>query len=66
MKNRKQPYKPTRIVSYEMKKQLHGGYKILEHSHMSNDTGYKKRTLYKNLPMTDAEDKLYRLESKLK
>lgn len=49
-----------------MKRQIHGGFKIIEYSRMSNDTGAKKRTLYKNLTLTEADDAIYKLESKLK
>ena len=57
--------RPRIIDGYQMKKQLHGGFKITEYSHIEGNP-IKKRTLYKNLTMTDAEDLLYRLESKLK
>ena len=67
MKNEKTAYKPYRIIDgYHMKKQLHRGFKILEYYHYSNEQSYRRRTLYKNLTLTDAEDKLYRLESKIK
>lgn len=67
MKNEKKSYKPTRIIDgYRMKKQLHGGFKIVEYSHFSNESFLRKKVLHKNLTLTDAEDKLYRLESKLK
>ena len=66
MKTEKQSYKPIRVIEgYAMKKQLRGGYKIIEYWRMSNEEGVRKRTLHKNLPMTDAEDKLYRLENKI-
>lgn len=58
-------YKPKRVVEgYQMKKQLHGGFKIIEYSRMSNEGIVRKRTIHKNLPLTEAEDILYRLESK--
>lgn len=66
MKNRK-PYQPKRIIDgYRMKRQIHGRFKIIEYSRMSNDTGAKKRTLYKNLTLTEADDAIYKLELKLK
>lgn len=66
MKNEKTPsYKPTRdIDGYQMRRQLHGGFKIVEYSHYSNEDIIRKRTIYKNLTLTEAEDKLYRLEGK--
>ena len=54
------------IDGFRMKKQLHGGFKIVEYSHFEKNgyaiTEIRKRTLYKDLPMTDAEAKLYELE----
>lgn len=65
MNETKHPYKPKRVVEgYQMKKQLHGGFKIIEYTRMSNEQGIRKRTIYKNLTLTDAEDILYRLETK--
>lgn len=49
-----------------MKKQLHGLFKIVEVSHFSDEHFLRRKVLYKNLTLTDAEDKLYRLESKMK
>lgn len=66
MKNQKPSYKPTLIIDgYQMKKHLHGGFKIVEYSHFSNESFMRKRVLFKHLTLSDAEDKLYRLESKL-
>lgn len=63
----KNSYKPIRVIDgYQMKKQLHGGFKIVEYSHFNNEDFLRKRTVHKNLTLSDAEDKLYRLESKLK
>ena len=67
----KQTKKPTRkpaliIDGYEMKKHLHGGFKIIEYSHYENEKFIRKRTLFKHLTLVEAEDILYRLESKLK
>lgn len=66
MKVQKQSYKPTKVVEgYQMKKQQRGGFKIIEYWRMSNEESLRKRTLYKNLNMMDAENILYQLESKL-
>ena len=66
MKNEKKSYKPTRIIDgYQMKKQLHGGFKIVEYSHVRNEVFLRKKVIHKDLTLTDAEDILYRLESKL-
>lgn len=48
-----------------MKKHLHGGFKIVEYSHFSNEKYIRKRVLHKHLSLSDAEDMLYRLENKL-
>ena len=61
-----QSYKPVKIIDgYVLKKQLHRGYKIVEYSHYSDGGSQKKRTLYKNLNLSDAESLLFKLESKL-
>lgn len=63
----KTPYKPTRITDgYQMKKQLRGKFKIVEYFHFSNETSIRKRTIFKNLILSDAEDKMYRLETRNK
>lgn len=60
-------YKPHKVVDgYQLKKQLGGLYKIIEYSHISNEKHLRKRTIYKDLNLSDAEDKIYRLESQLK
>ena len=65
MKN-KTPHKPALIIyGYQMKKHLHGGFKIVEYSHFSDEKFVRKRTLFKHLSLSDAEDRMYRLESKL-
>lgn len=62
----KNSYKPYLIIdTYLMKKQLHGGFKVVEVSHYSNETFYRKRVLKKNLNLNEAEDMIYRLENKL-
>lgn len=67
MKNEKPTYKPVRIVDgYQMRKHFHEGFKIVEYFHFSNDATIRKKVLYKHLTLSDAEDKLYRLESRLK
>ena len=64
--NKNAPYKPIKVIDgYQMKKQLHGLFKIVEVYHYSNELGnIRKRTLCKNLTLSDAEDKIYRLETK--
>lgn len=65
MKN-KNSYKPYLIIDgYVMKKHLHGGFRIIECSHYSNEKFTRKRTKAKHLSLEDAEDMMYRLESKL-
>lgn len=67
MKNQKPSYKPLRIIDgYQMKKHLHGGFKIIEYSHFSNESFMRKKVLLKHLTLSEAEDKLYQLESKIK
>ena len=64
MKKQK-PYKPQLIIDgYEIKKHLVGGFKIVEYYHYDNESYIRKRTLYKHLTLSEAEDKLYRLENK--
>lgn len=66
MKNEK-PLKPKIIIDgYQIRKQLGGLFKIVQYSHYSNEKFIRKKTIIKNLNLSDAEDKLYRLESKLK
>lgn len=65
MKN-KNSYKPTLIIlGYQLKKHLHGRFKIVEFSRYSNEQFIRKKTKYKHLNLSDAEDLLFRLESKL-
>lgn len=67
MKNRKSPYKPLLIIDgYQMRKHLHGGFKIVEYSHFSDEKFLRKRTIFKHLTLSEAENKLYFLESKIK
>ena len=64
MKN--QNYKPKRIIDgYYMKKQLHGGFKVYEVFHFSNEQSVRRKCIAKNLTLTDAEDLIFRLEAKL-
>lgn len=63
-------YKPIRITDgYVMKKQLHNGFRIVEFYHYEHRgkpiSEVRKRTVKKDLLLTDAEDLLYKLESKL-
>lgn len=65
MKN-KNSYKHKLVIDgYVMKKHLHGGFRIIEYSHYSNEKFIRKRTKAKHLSLEDAEDMMYRLESKL-
>lgn len=60
-------YKPKRVIhGYEIRRQQCGLHKIVEYSYMDNNTGFKKRTIEKNLTYSDAENKLYQLEKKVK
>lgn len=64
---KKPSYKPSLIIDgYQMKNHLHGGFKIVEYSHFSNENFIRKRVLFKHLTLSEAEDRLYRLESRLK
>ena len=56
--------KPILIIDgYETKKQQHGLFKIIEYSHYSNEPGnIRKRTIYKNLTLSEAENITYQLE----
>lgn len=57
--------KSKRIIDcYRIRKQLHGKFKVTEYSHTDNSA--KKRTIAKDLLLSDAEDLIYRLENKLK
>ena len=65
MKN-KNSYKPYLIIDgYVMKKHLHGGFRIIEYFHYSDEKFTRKRTKAKHLCLEDADDMMYRLESKL-
>lgn len=67
MKNKNSKYKPECIIDgYSIKKQLMGGFKVIEYSHYSNEKFSRKRTLHKNLSITDAENIVYELNKKLK
>ena len=66
MTKQQKTYKPLLIIAgYQMKKHLHGGFKIVEYSYYSNENFMRKRVIFKHLTLSEAEDKLYRLESKL-
>lgn len=64
MKN--ESYKPKRITDgYQMKKHLHGGFKVVEFWHFSDEHNIRKRCVAKHLNLNDAEGLLYKLEAKL-
>lgn len=51
-----------RIFRFEQKKQQHGLFKVVEYSQMTDGTGFRKRTLRKNLDLSTAESMIYNLE----
>lgn len=58
-------YKPKRIIDcFKMRPQIHGGFKVVEYSSMSDGTSPKKRTISKDLTMSEAEALIYTLEKK--
>ena len=64
MKN--ESYKPKRITEgYQMKRHLHGGFRIVEFWRLSNENNIRKRCVAKHLNLNEAEDLLYKLEAKL-
>ena len=58
--------KDIEIVGYEVHKQQLGKFKIREYYYNKNEGVIKKRTIKKNLTLSDAENQQYLLESKLK
>lgn len=59
-------YKPKRITDgYQMKKHLHGGFRIIECWHFSNESHIRKKCVVKHLNLSQAEDLMYKLEAKL-
>lgn len=54
--------KSIRVYSFYTKPQQHSLFKVVEVSQMTDGTGYRKRTLFKNLDLSSAEDKVYKLE----
>lgn len=55
--------KSTKVIDgYTLKRQLHGKYKVVAHYHDTNECIPRKRTLYKDLLLTDAESIIYFLE----
>lgn len=60
------PKKPRRIVDgYRIKKEvIGGGFKIVAYYHLSDSSKAWKKTLNRNLSITDAEAEVYRLERK--
>ena len=64
MKN--ESYKPKRVTDgYQMKKQLYGGFRIVEFFHFSDEVTIRKRCVAKHLNLNEAENLLYKLEAKL-
>lgn len=57
---------PYTILGYEIKKGLFEGYRVIEYTQYKNEDRPRKRTLYKSLSMTDAENIVYNLERKHK
>lgn len=47
-----------------MKRQLQGGFKVVEYYYFDNENTLRKRVLRKGLDMSEAEDFIYRLERK--
>lgn len=56
--------KPQKQKAYEIHKQLGGKFKVVEFSKYENETTIRKRTIAKNLNMSEAEDFVYKLEKK--
>ena len=54
------------IDGYQIKKHLMKGFKIVQFSHYSNEGYIRKKTLYKHLTLSEAEEILYKLESNIK
>lgn len=52
------------LLGYQMRKQLHGGYKVTKYLKLSDGSKGKKVTIAKNLSETDAEAMIYKLERK--
>ena len=53
-----------KIKGYEIRKQQRGLFKIVEYIQATPDSGVRKRTIRKDLNLSDAEKILYDLESK--
>ena len=53
-----------KIKGYEIRKQQRGLFKIVEYIQATPDSGVRKRTIRKDLNLSDAEKVLYDLESK--
>lgn len=54
--------KTIKILGYQRKKQLQGFFKIVEYRQLPNGE-VKKRTIKKNLTISEAEEFLYKKES---
>ena len=65
MKPKTYPYIHWVVVEYVKRKQLFNGYKVIKIMRLSDNSRYKKVTLYKNLTETDAEAIMYKLERKI-
>lgn len=50
------------IDSYQYRKQQHGLFKIVEYSSLRDGSNAKKRTIAKNLTLSEAEEYLYKVE----
>jgi len=58
------PKKLHRIIdSYGIKKEvIGGGFKVVAYYHLSDNSKRGKKVLFRNLTITDAEAKVYKLE----
>lgn len=56
--------KPKRVYQYSIHKQADGLFSVIEVSVMENGEGERKRTLYKNLYHSDAENMVHTLSVK--
>lgn len=55
------------IVEYKLKKQAFRGFSIIKIYYVGDDkTKLRMRTIYKNLSYSEAEQKIYTLDNKIK
>lgn len=54
-----------KVLGYEIRKQLHGRFRVVEF-YQTSDGLVHKRSYKKNLLYTDADELVYNLEKKLK